>query len=234
MLYTIYGTTPGATLDNGATVPAGVNAFVMGRRRIDGGVFETTANAWYIEDNWSITPNLLLNLGVRVDSFNNKTAAGTSFIKIDDLVSPRLGFSWDIKGDGASKLFGNLGRYYLPVTNNINYTFAGGLTDERTFYALNGFSNETNPITGAAYMMPILGNQIGPVDDQFNVSVGDLRKSVDRDLEAVYQDEAILGYQSMINQAWSWGVNATYRRMKNALDDVRINHTPCGLSLIHI
>ncbi|SIQ05209.1 TonB-dependent receptor [Solilutibacter tolerans] len=228
MLYTIYGTTPGATLDNGATVPAGVNAFVMGRRRIDGGVFETTANAWYIEDNWSITPNLLLNLGVRVDSFNNKTAAGTSFIKIDNLVSPRLGFSWDIKGDGASKLFGNLGRYYLPVTNNINYTFAGGLTDERTFYALNGFSNETNPITGAAYMMPILGNQIGPVDDQFNVSVGDLRKSVDRDLEAVYQDEAILGYQSMINQAWSWGVNATYRRMKNALDDVRINHTPCG------
>lgn len=228
MLYTVYATTPGSPLDNGATVPAGVNAIVMGRRRIDGGVFETTANAWYIEDNWNITPNFLLNLGVRVDNFNNKTAVGSSFIKMDNLVSPRLGFSWDMRGDGARKLFGNLGRYYLPVTNNINYTFAGGLTDERTFYALNGWANKTNPFTGTPYMAPVLGAQIGGIDTQYNVSVGDLRQSVDRDIEAVYQDEAILGYQAMINNAWSWGVNATYRRMTNALDDIRINHTPCG------
>ncbi|KAF1719487.1 TonB-dependent receptor [Pseudoxanthomonas wuyuanensis] len=229
MSYTVYGVTnPDTVLDNGATVPAGVSAYVMGRRRIDGGVFDTTANAWYVEDNWSITPNLLLNLGLRVDNFNNKTAAGTSFIKIDDLVSPRLGFSWDMKGDGSTKLFGNLGRYYLPVTNNINFTFAGGLIDERTFYVLDGWRQEVNPVTGGSYTAPNLGAQIGPVDDQYNVSVGDLRQSVDRDIDAVYQDEAILGFQSAISQAWSWGVNATYRRMKNALDDIRINHTPCG------
>ena len=61
-----------------------------------------------------------------------------------------------------------------------------------------------------------------------NTGTGDLRKVVDRDLEAVYQDEFILGFQSMINQAWSWGVNGTYRKMNRALDDIRINHTPCG------
>src|SRR5690606_22991441 len=65
-------------------------------------------------------------------------------------------------------------------------------------------------------------------DTSYNIAVDDLRQSVDRDLDAVYQDEAILGYQSAISSTWSWGVNATYRRMKNALDDVRINHTPCG------
>ena len=228
MLYTAFGTTPGAVLDNGATVPADVNAIMMARRRIDGGVFETSANAYYLEDIWSVTPNLLLNLGVRVDNFDNKTAVGSSFIKNDNLVSPRIGFSWDMKGDGTRKLFGNLGRYYLPVTNNINYTFAGGLTDERTFYVLNGWSPQTNPVTGAPYMAPVLGAQIGPVDDSYNIGVADLRQSVDRDIDAVYQDEAILGFQSMLNQAWSWGVNATYRRMHNALDDIRINHTPCG------
>ncbi|WP_374556066.1 carboxypeptidase regulatory-like domain-containing protein [Thermomonas sp.] len=228
MRYTVFGATPGAELDNGATVPAGVNAIVMGRRRIDGGVFETTANAYYLEDVWNLTPSFVLNLGIRVDSFNNKTAAGNSFIKIDNLVSPRLGFSWDMKGDGTTKLFGNLGRYYLPVTNIINYNFAGGLIDERTFYALDGWSAATNPVTGAGYMSPILGGQIGPVDDSYNLPVDDLRQSVDRDLDAVYQDELILGFQQMINQAWSWGVNATYRRMPNAMDDIRINHTPCG------
>src|SRR5690606_1712404 len=35
-------------------------------------------------------------------------------------------------------------------------------------------------------------------------------------------------FQSAINREWSWGVNATYREMTNALDDVRIRHTPCG------
>jgi len=227
--YTAYGrTSPDQELDNGALLPVGVDAFLMGRRRADGGVFETEASAYYVEDNWNVTPDLLLNIGVRVDSFENKTAAGGSFIKMDNLVSPRLGFSWDMKGDGSTKLFGNLGRYYLPVTNNINYTFAGGLTDERSFYVLEGWRQASNPVTGAPYMDPIIGAQIGPVDTSYNVSVGDLRQSVDADLDAVYQDEAILGFQTMLSQTWSWGVNATYRRMENALDDVRINHTPCG------
>lgn len=226
--YTVYSRAPGSQLDNGATVPAGVNAIVMGRRRTDGGVFETTANAWYVEDVWNVTSNLVLNLGLRVDAFDNKTAAGGSFIKMDELVSPRLGFAWDMKDDGRMKLFGNAGRYYLPVTNNINYTFAGGLTDEYTYWALSGWSPATNPVTGASYMDPVLGAQLGPVDTDLNISVGDLRQSVDRDLDAVYQDEFILGFQSMINQAWSWGVNATYRKMEGALDDVRINAL-CGV-----
>lgn len=226
--YTAYLVNPGDLLDNGSVVPDGVNQILMGRRRIDGGVFETVASAYYVEDNWNVTPNLLLNIGVRVDSFDNKTAVGSSFIKMSDLVAPRLGFSWDMKGDGTTKLFGNLGRYYLPVTNNINYTFAGGLIDERTFYELNGWSQASNPVTGAPYVQPNIGAQIGGVDTSYNIGVDDLRQSVDRDLDAVYQDELILGYQAAIDQAWSWGVNATYRRMKNALDDVRINHTPCG------
>ena len=227
--YTVYGrTSPTQVLGNDTPLPAGVDAFVMGRKRIDGGVFDTTANAWYIEDIWNVTPSFLLNLGVRVDAFENKTAAGGSFIKMDDLVSPRVGFSWDMKSDGSTKLYGNAGRYYLPITNNINYTFAGGLTDEYTYYALAGWNPATNPITGASYMAPVLGAQIGPVDDSMNVSVGDLRQSVDRDLEAAYQDEFILGFQSMLSQTWSWGVNATYRKMHLAADDMRINAL-CGV-----
>jgi hypothetical protein len=200
-----------------------VDQFLMARKRADGGVFDIETSAVYIEDTWSITPNLLLNLGVRVDNFENLDAAGASYIKLDNLLSPRLGFSWDVKGDGTTKVFGNLGRYYMPVTSIISYNFAGGLTDEYTYYVLDGWQPSTNPITGAPYMAPIIGTQIGPVDDSFSLS----NEPVDRDLDAVYQDEAIVGFQTMINQAWSWGVNATYRRMPNAMDDMRINAL-CG------
>jgi hypothetical protein len=225
VLYTAYGrTSPTQVLDNGAVLPVGVDAYLWGRRRADGGVFDIETSAYYLEDVWSVTPNLLLNLGLRVDNFENFDAGGGSYIKLDNLVSPRVGFSWDMKGDGSTKLFGNLGRYYMPIPSIISYNFAGGLTDERTYYVLDGWRQETNPVTGATYMAPIIGAQIGPVDDSFNLS----NEPVDRDLDAVYQDEAILGFQTMINQAWSWGVNATYRRMPNAMDDVRINAL-CGV-----
>ena len=223
--YTAYGrTSPTQVLDNGAVLPVGVNAFLMARNRADGGVFDIKASAGYIEDSWSVTPNLLINLGLRLDNFENLDAAGGSYIKLDNLVSPRVGFSWDMKGDGTTKLFANLGRYYLPIPSIISYNFAGGLTDERAFYVLNGWTPQTNPVTGAPYVSPIIGAQIGPIDDSFNLS----NEPVDRDLDAVYQDEMIVGFQSMISQAWSWGVNATYRRMPNAMDDVRINAL-CGV-----
>lgn len=229
-MYTAYVPKPGSEVFGGAGVyiPADVTQMLMGRRNLSGGKFETVANAFYVEDQWSVTPNLLLTLGVRSDSFNNKVADGSSFIKQDNLIAPRAGFSWDMMGDGSTKLFGNVGRYYLPVSNNINVSFAGGLTDEYSYFALNGWTEKVNPITGSTYMEPIFGGQIGPTDTSMNTGSGDLRQSVSRDIDAVYQDEVILGFQSMINQAWSWGVNATYRKMDRAIDDIRINHTPCG------
>ena len=228
--YTAYVARPGDEVWDGANafVPPGVTEMLRGRNRVSGGTFETEANAFYLEDIWNVTNNLMLNLGVRWDRFENRTADGNAFIKMDDLIAPRVGFSWDVKGDATTKLFGNAGRYYLPVTNNINVNFAGGLTDEYSYFVLNGWQQQANLVTGAPYMAPIIGQQIGPVDTRMNTGAADLRQSVDRDLKAVYQDEYILGFQSMINQAWSWGVNATYRTMDRALDDMRLNYTPCG------
>lgn len=230
--YNVYATTPGATLANGGVVPAGVTGYVRARRYEISGSFESINSAYYLEDNWSVTPNLLLNLGLRLEGFDNKDSEGRSYIKMDDMLAPRFGVSWDPKGDGSMKVFGNVGRYFLPVANVINIKQAGGLLDERTFYAFNGWqSNERN---GSTYLTPILGGQIGPVDDsQGDGSVGDLRSEVDRDMDSVYQDELILGFQSVINDAWSYGVRGIYRKLHNAIDDMEITATgACGDSYV--
>ncbi|WP_454832766.1 TonB-dependent receptor [Pseudoxanthomonas wuyuanensis] len=225
--YQAQAATAGALLPNGALVPAGVTRIIDARRYITGSPVTTEAQAFYVEDNWNVTPNLLLNLGLRFDKFHNKLASGATFAKADfsDMMSPRVGFSWDVKGDGTTKLFGNAGRYYIPLTNKLTDYFGGGTTDEHTYYVLNGWTEQTHPITGATYLVPDLGAQIGSVNTDGNAPApDDVRTAVARDIKQVFQDEYILGFQQAINSAWSYGINATYRKVTRAVEDARINH----------
>jgi hypothetical protein len=225
--YQAQAATAGALLPNGALVPAGVTRIVDARRYITGAPVTTEAQAFYVEDNWSVTPNLLLNLGLRFDKFHNELASGATFAKADfsDMMSPRVGFSWDVKGDGTTKLFGNAGRYYIPLTNKLTDYFGGGTTDEHTYYVLNGWTERAHPVTGAIYLVPDLGPQIGEVNTEGNAPApDDVRTAVARDIKQVFQDEYILGFQQAINSAWSYGINATYRKVTRAVEDARINH----------
>lgn len=223
-----YLDTAGAEIpdSNGAQLPDGEHIYVRARRSGVSGEFESTNAAYYVEDNWQVTPNLLLNLGLRLETFDNKNGDGETYIEMDDMLAPRFGFSWDMKGDGTSKLFGNVGRYFLPVANVINIKQAGGFLDARTYYAFEGYQEETR--NGVTYLMPILGEQLGFDDSQGDGSVGDLRSEVDRDMDPVYQDELILGFQQALNETWSWGARGIYRELHNAIDDMEITATHCG------
>ncbi|HEX5694631.1 MAG TPA: TonB-dependent receptor, partial [Arenimonas sp.] len=223
-----YLDTPGAAIpdSNGAVLPPGENVYVRARQYGVDGTFETINSAFYLEDNWQVLPNLLLNLGIRQEAFDNRDSDGNSYIEMDNMWAPRLGFSWDMKGDGTTKLFGNAGRYFLPVANVINIKQAGGFLDARSYHAFEGYRQETR--NGFTYLMPILGEQLGFDNSQGDGTVGDLRSEVDADMDPVYQDEFILGFEQALNQAWSVGVQGTYRDLHNAIDDMEISATHCG------
>lgn len=226
IFYNVYTAAPGSSV-NGVPLPEGYSGYVRARRYEIFGNFESTNSAYYLEDNWSITDNLVLNLGIRNEAFDNKDAEGNTYIEMEDMWAPRLGFAWDMKGDSTTKLFGNVGRYFLPVANVINIKQAGALLDERTFYAFDGW--DIRELNGVQYALPRLGPQLGDVDtSQGDGTVGDLRAEVDADMDPVYQDEAILGFQQMLTDKWSWGVRGIYRKLNNAIDDMNITATHCG------
>jgi len=226
--YNVYTATPGTNNSNcgGFLVPAGYTACVRARQYAIFGNFESTNRAYYLEDSWSATDNLLLSLGLRYEEFENKDAEGRTYISMDNMWAPRLGFSWDMKGDGTMKLFGNAGRYFLPVANVINIKQGGALLDARSYYGLEGW--DIRERDGVQYAMPILGDFMGFDDDQGDGTVGDLRAEVDADMDPVYQDELILGFQQVLGEKWSWGARGIYRKLNNAIDDINITATSCG------
>ena len=80
---------------------------------------EATTNnqAVFIQDTWTITPNLTLNIGIRFEdeAVPNYGATGPDpaiSFGWSDKTAPRLGFAWDITGDTKWKLYGSYGTYY--------------------------------------------------------------------------------------------------------------------------
>jgi len=71
----------------------------------------------FIQDSWTIGSRLTLNLGVRTENEKIPTFApeirpyGIEF-GFGDKIAPRLGASFDVKGDGRVKAFASWGRYY--------------------------------------------------------------------------------------------------------------------------
>jgi len=97
-----------------------------------GDAITTTDYAAFIQDNWKITPRLTLELGLRYDYESypaptaNLTTATGSFVPYAGLTNhpsdknnlgPRLGFAYDLWGNGRSVLRGGYGIYYGRIIN---------------------------------------------------------------------------------------------------------------------
>lgn len=176
------------------------------------GSFEVTNNAAYIEDNWQVTDNLLLYLGLRSETFENKNAVGQTFVESDTLYAPRLGFSWDVNGDSTFKVFGNAGRYFIPVASNTNIRGSGYEYSDETWYELLA----VDPVTSE----PTLGEVLIPTSVNGSRTPPDPRTVAATNLDPMYQDEYILGFQHQLGGDWSLGMRAIYREVKAGFDDI--------------
>ncbi|WP_241461026.1 TonB-dependent receptor [Shewanella mangrovi] len=178
-----------------------------------GGAFTSDLTAYYVEDNWQVTDNLMLQIGARKDKFENKGVTGLVFSSFDTDIAPRLGFTWDILGEGTSKLFGTYGRYYLPVPNNTNYRAASGLSDTTTYYTFTGH-DETGAPTG---ITPVNGSNSTVVNSVPNPTIQEVFQS--EEAEPFAKDEYILGYQQQLSDTTTASIKGIYREVVSALDD---------------
>ncbi|MFD2367428.1 TonB-dependent receptor plug domain-containing protein [Pseudoduganella sp. GCM10020061] len=205
----------GGELNNGYVNNSGAPMDVVAMRHFEnGGIFTTKNSAWYVQDSWQVTKNLVADLGIRNESFKNLNANGVSFIDVKNTWAPRLGLVWDVKGDQQTKVYANLGRYYIPVMSNTNVRLAGAESDYTDYYAFTGAFGP------APQQNPGLGAQLGPRLVTSNGEAGDPRSVVDPDIKPMYQDEFILGAQQALANRWTVGLKFTHRRLQSVMDDV--------------
>lgn len=185
-----------------------------------GGTFEIEQSAWYIQDSWQVSDRLTVNGGIRSEVFKNYNSLGEVFIDADAEIAPRLGFTYDLRGDGRTLLSGFWGRYYMPIAANTNIRLSGAELFIEAFYRHDGFDNRNSDDTPSGVD---LANPI-----QFNlVSDGEIPPveiTKAEGIDPLFSDEFILGIEHQFENGWIVGARGVRRELSTQIDDIGINH----------
>ena len=203
--------------------------YVTGRTFVNGGVFKSRNEAFYLQDSWSLFDNrLVLNLGVRNDRFENKNVVGDTYYKSGSQWAPRLAFAFDPSGDKRTKIYGSFGRYYLPIVANTNIRLAGAELDYTRYNLVSGVNPDDTPILGA----PVLGFADAVACPDTGIANCDVisdgvatptEATVAKNLKPQSVDEFIVGIERSIGNGIRVGLYGQYRKLNESLEDIAID-----------
>jgi len=211
--------TPTVSPQPGARPPAsngglGTSGYYV-EKRLTSGVSTPTVeqSAQYLEDRWQVTKNVLLSLGVRNEQFTNFNGDGKAYVSQRHQLAPRLGATWDVKGDSSLKVFGNAGRYHLQMPTNVAVRAAGSSLFTRQYYTYSGIDPSTGAPTGLVELSGVTStnNEFGQAKDPRTVAA--------QGMDALYQDEVAFGFEKAHSPSLNFGTKFTYRKLKSTIDD---------------
>lgn len=153
--------------------------------------------SFFAQDSWTIKERLTLNLGFRFDY----DAAGFPGENRDKLMvtknpAPRLGFAYDLFGDGKSAVKGGFFRYYAPIFNDYIYALSTNIEDIYGYYW-----------DGATWQ-------------QFLYIPYTLTRDIDPNIKQPYVDEINFSFERQLLPDFSLRVTYVHRYEHNIISDV--------------
>jgi outer membrane receptor protein involved in Fe transport len=168
---------------------------------------ESRNQAAYLQDSWRVLPSLTLNLGVRWERQRFYDYHGALKLELDDEWAPRVGFAWDVRSDGAAKLYGSWGRFYESAPLMLTLTFNDSVTAENDNRSPSSIECDT---------------EIRDVDPWYGwCEVGSASPTpVDpAGVEGGYLDDAVLGGELSVARDLVAGAKLVYRRLGRIVED---------------
>jgi hypothetical protein len=181
------------------------------------GLAKSTNTGLYVQDSWQPTSRLTLNLGLRLEnedvpSFSENGQA----IQFGwgSKLAPRLGFAYDVFGDGRMKVFASYGKFYDRFKYQLPRGSFGGDKLLRYFFPLADPNYTT--YTRAYALSHTL---VGPLD--FRVPSNDASDNrVDPDLKPARQTEFTVGTEYGLTNTLVFSGRYTRKNLDRTIEDV--------------
>jgi len=187
-----YWTTPDATIAN-----APVGALIASPEHKNSGA--------YLQDHWSVRPNLSLSFGLRWDRQEILDASGVKQIDLKKDYAPRLGFTWDPSNKGEAKVYGSYGRYYESIPMDL---------------VIRSFSYERQPRIvnfSPTSVAPDAAAEAAYGTD--SAILGGFTEPSDPNLKNQYVEEYLLGYERQVAPDLAVGIKGIYRSYGRVIED---------------
>lgn len=150
--------------------------------------------SFFVQDAWEITPNFTLNPGVRLD-MNRGYVEPHELVFNTNPVAARLGFAWDLTGDGKTLFKGHYGRYYEGLKGAYYYYVDPGAYEPLTI--------ETRWTSGFVETVTKSKSYV-----------------LDPDLKHPYLDQFILGLDRELFPGFTLSGTLIYRKNKQFVETV--------------
>jgi hypothetical protein len=154
----------------------------------------------YVNDRWRLNDRWSFNVGVRYDRNDGRDAEGKQ-VADDSRVSPRLGASYDLLGDGNWLLNFSYGHYVTALANNIaDSTSSAGVPSIFAWFYSGPEINTGGPLVPTHEALARLfawfdgsGGVDGNVDDLFLADIPGSSSVIEGSLASPYAEEISLG-----------------------------------------
>jgi hypothetical protein len=186
------------------------------------GDIHTTNIGLFAQDSWTLNNKLTINAGVRTERERVPTYTtgegipefGIEFSFAQKL-APRVGFAYDIKGDGSWKAFGSWGVFYDIFKLELPRGSFGGDKWLERYYTLDTFN--WNTLVDDAQCPPACPGRLFRTTDFRHPSFG--ADSIEPDLKPMKQQEMTFGVDHQLNDAMSVGVHYVHKQVDRAIED---------------
>jgi hypothetical protein len=196
--------------------------------------WKTDLWGFYVNDDYRVLPRLTLGLGLRYDYMKTARPPSNAYpqhpefltqIKDDtNNIAPRLGFAWDVFGDGRSVLRGGTGKFFEYMPDILLASPIQGISGALLTSTFSCNTTATNPC-------PTYPDIFAPADFLARSKLGANLVTIGSNYQAQDAWRTSLQFEQRLGEGYVAGVSAVYSKLNHIQGTVNINLVPTGFVL---